>query len=176
VKYWRIVLLLCSAAGAACAEEVVPQKRDFAWGMTLEMGAASPFYRLSLPLNVYTGVVRPDLGDLRVLNGQGAVVPQSLELPAVQQKADDSSAKAKLFPLYGSRETAIDAILIQSPKKWRDDRVSIATHERFNTTDEVLRGYILQLDDEPVRSAKQLNLTVCLRCDGIVQKMAKGWE
>jgi hypothetical protein len=27
-----------------------------------------------------------------------------------------------------------------------------------------------------LQEAKQLNLTVCLRCDGIVQKMAKGWE
>ncbi len=159
MKLWKIVLLLLLTGSLGFAEDLTPQKWDFAWGMELELAETSPFYRISLPLEVYAGVVRPDLGDLRVLNGQGRVVPQALQLDPVPHTSEESYARAKIFPLYGTRDAEIETILIQSPEKWRDDRLSIATRERYTAKDEVLRGYILQLDEENVRTAKKLHLT-----------------
>ncbi len=158
MRFWKVALLLFVSIGQSLAGNGIPQKEAFAWGMELELADTSPFYRITLPLEVYAGVVRPDLGDIRVLNGQGSVVPQSIELPPVHQTSDELYTKAKVFPLYGSRDTDIETILIQSPKKWQEDRVSIATRERFTSSDEVLRGYILQLGEKPVRAAKQLHL------------------
>jgi hypothetical protein len=67
----RLGWLLLVMAQAAVAQ--VP--RDFAYGIALSTEGDSAFYQVELPTAVYTAAVRGDLGDLRVFNGDGAVVP-----------------------------------------------------------------------------------------------------
>ena len=48
---------------------------DFALRQPLTTSGEHGFLRVELPDSVYEGAVRPDLGDLRVFNGDGAIVP-----------------------------------------------------------------------------------------------------
>jgi hypothetical protein len=152
------------------ADERLPKRQDFAWGMELQLQAAKPLYRLVLPLAVYRGVVRHDLGDLRVLNGQGDMVPQHLALPAMRQEGKSRVLDAKLFPLYGTRDSSIETIVQQAPREWQDDRVTITTRERITRQDEVLRGYLLQLNSQPDAVAKRLLLEWREDLKGFVQR------
>ncbi|HXG27372.1 MAG TPA: DUF3999 domain-containing protein [Nevskiales bacterium] len=66
-------LLCLSAAHAAEA----PTLRDFAWRQTLETDGR-PLQELALPDAVYANALDPALGDLRVFNRDGGVVPHAL--------------------------------------------------------------------------------------------------
>jgi hypothetical protein len=66
-------LLCLTAAHAAEA----PTLRDFAWRQTLETDAR-PLQELALPDAVYAHALDPALGDLRVFNRDGGVVPHAL--------------------------------------------------------------------------------------------------
>ena len=65
----RLALLLLSLLVHAAAAQA---PRDFAYGIALSTEGDSAFYQVELPPAVYAGVVRGDLGDLRVFNADGA--------------------------------------------------------------------------------------------------------
>jgi Protein of unknown function (DUF3999) len=67
----RLALLLLVLAHAAAAQA----PRDFAYGIALSTEGDSAFYQVELPAAVYAGTVRDDLGDVRVFNADGALVP-----------------------------------------------------------------------------------------------------
>ncbi len=116
-------------------------------------------------------MARADLGDLRVLNGQGEVVPQHLELPSPRQTLQTRVREAKVFPLYGTRESDIEAIVQQAPQRWQQERLTITTRERITRHDEVLRGYLLQLDPQIRLPARRLLLDWPVDTKGFVQRM-----
>lgn len=58
---------------------------DYARGIELQAGDGQPMQELVLPDEVYAGVLRADLGDLRVFNADGTAVPHALCAPAVPQ-------------------------------------------------------------------------------------------
>jgi hypothetical protein len=66
--------LLCLVAAHAAE---APTLRDFAWRQTLETDGR-PLQELALPDAVYAHALDPALGDLRVFNRDGGVVPHAL--------------------------------------------------------------------------------------------------
>ncbi len=66
-------------AQIVCAKEPVPH--DFAYGNSLNISEASALSEFTIPLDVYKGVTRPDLGDMAIFNGVGEMVPFAI-LPA----------------------------------------------------------------------------------------------
>jgi hypothetical protein len=68
-----LALLLATTAHAAEA----PTLRDFAWRQPLETDGR-PLQELALPDAVYANALDPALGDLRVFNRDGGVVPHAL--------------------------------------------------------------------------------------------------
>jgi hypothetical protein len=75
--------LLCSAA---FCDSLRPE--DFAFGFTVQAEGGGALLELPLPDEVYSGVFRPDLGDLRVFNQAGEVVPHAIrQLPASSAEA-----------------------------------------------------------------------------------------
>lgn len=73
-KIWLIVGALLSASVQA-QTAITPD--SFAWHAKIDAPGTGPFYQAPLPLGVYTGVKRADLGDLRVFNAAGEVVPHA---------------------------------------------------------------------------------------------------
>jgi len=70
VILFSVVALSMSAFGAPGESPA-----DFAVRQPLMTTGEHAFLRVELPDSVYEGAVRPDLGDLRVFNGDGAIVP-----------------------------------------------------------------------------------------------------
>jgi hypothetical protein len=84
------------------AHAVEPVPEMFAFGARLEVAGQQAFYQVELPLEVYQSVSRPDLGDIRVFNAAGQVVPHALRHPEntpVRQAV--AIGELLFFPLRG---------------------------------------------------------------------------
>ncbi|NHQ88194.1 DUF3999 domain-containing protein [Iodobacter sp. HSC-16F04] len=74
----------------------------FSHQQALLLSESSPFYRLDVPVTVYQFSQRADLGDLRVFNTAGELVPYALETSAAPQQNQLSQTALRFFP-YGSK-------------------------------------------------------------------------
>lgn len=91
------ILVLLSRAGAAAAE----QPQDFAYGIAIHVATSGALHEIEIPAAVYRGVTREDLGDLRVFNGAGEVVPHALRPRVTSRAESDAAVRLPVFPLYG---------------------------------------------------------------------------
>jgi hypothetical protein len=107
----RILLfVLVFDATTAGAAELTPT--DFAYGQTVIAPEPATAYRVALPLELYRSSVRSDLGDVRVFNERGAVVPYSLQRPNLETLQSLPAVKLPLFPLTGEKSASPDAIRV----------------------------------------------------------------
>jgi hypothetical protein len=85
---------------------------DYAYGLKIEASGSEALYDVTLPPSVYQGVTRRDLGDVRVFNSAGEVVPHALR-PRRTEKADaGATAALTLFPLKAPAGASIDGLAI----------------------------------------------------------------
>ncbi|MEQ8859445.1 MAG: DUF3999 family protein [Pseudomonadales bacterium] len=87
-----LLLALCASAPAGAADA------QFARSRLIEPAGDNVVQRLEVPADVYAWTVRDDLGDLRVVNGAGEVVPHALARPPAQASYGDWQ-QLPLFPL-----------------------------------------------------------------------------
>jgi hypothetical protein len=92
-----LALLLAGGAGGVSAASL--KMDDFAYGMPLQMDGDGAIYSLPMPAEVYRRTLRADLGDMRVFNGQGEVVPHMLQREPRQQSLAARQMEGKLYPL-----------------------------------------------------------------------------
>lgn len=97
----------------------VPVAQDFAFGFTVESEAQGALWQLDLPDAVYRSVIRADLGDMRVFNSAGQVVPHALTLPAEELEPVPAPVAVPFFPLYtrGGEETPGQMLRIITDEK-----------------------------------------------------------
>ncbi len=100
------LLLLSRGTSAA---EAAPQ--DFAFGAPIDTAGQAAAYRLSVPLAVYQGAFRQDLGDLRVFNGHPELVPHALlrRAPTPNRVVE---TPLPLFPLPAGSRVLIDGVRV----------------------------------------------------------------
>lgn len=85
------------AAGAFAEAQQTPR---FAWHLALATPGEQAFYRVDMPASVYEHVVRADLGDVRVLNSDGATVPFAFLPPPPASRTEAVLVDLPLFPLW----------------------------------------------------------------------------
>ena len=110
--------LAACAQAASLAHAGNPAPQDFAYGYPIVTSSEASAYRITLPLAIYQGTVRDDLGDLAVFNARGEVVPFFIRpVPAETQPAHPPEF-LPLFPLLGTRPaTAADMrVTVNSPR------------------------------------------------------------
>jgi hypothetical protein len=71
--------------------------------VTLEVDGDGALYSLPLPEVMYQGCVRKDLGDLRIFNGYGEVVPHLLQREQQANAARSEPVALNFFPLFKER-------------------------------------------------------------------------
>jgi len=101
VRLLKFLVLVCAATAA---HGTVPN--DFAYGVRLDTPPGGSIYVVELPMPVYAGLTRPDLGDLRVFNGGGAEVPYALRQPRQVQGEAPAPRSVPIFPLYSEAASA----------------------------------------------------------------------
>lgn len=108
-------IALSFAAGAAAAD--APEAKDFAYGLAVESEPGRPLQQLTLPDEVYQGVVRADLGDLRVFNAGGIVVPHALCTGPEPTAETVSEQPLAVFPLRRPPPGAVGdgRVIVQTP-------------------------------------------------------------
>jgi hypothetical protein len=90
-------------SGVAVAE----QPGDFAFGMPIEVSGAQALFEVELPAAVHEGVMRADLGDLRVFNAAGEPVPHAF-LP--RPRASREKGKPLSLPFFALRGDAVGGV------------------------------------------------------------------
>jgi hypothetical protein len=75
-------------------------KMEFAYGSPLQLKAEGALYRFTLTPHVYRHIVDPQLADVRVFNGEGALVPHSIRRPQAEGEGRELSHILPFFPLY----------------------------------------------------------------------------
>lgn len=101
--------LLCSGVLLVSTAHAEITTDQFAYGLPLQVSGDHAFYELELPLVVYQEIVRSDLGDIRVFNAAGQVVPHALRGPANQTLQQDvATFDLPFFPLTESPDLQSD--------------------------------------------------------------------
>jgi hypothetical protein len=90
-----------------------PRREDFAYGIAVRPSVEAPLYRARLPLAVYRSVTRSDLGDLRVFNAGGALVPHELWSPPDEEEIERRVVPARVFPLLEATSEELSAVRVQ---------------------------------------------------------------
>jgi len=103
--------LVVSLAVPAHAQD--PRKDDFAYGIAVHPGTDAPLYRIRLPLEVYRRVTRRDLGDLRVFNAGGALVPHELWSPPDEEEVERRIVSSRVFALVEASPEELSAVRVQ---------------------------------------------------------------
>jgi len=117
----QIVMLFFAGTGLVLAAE---KPADFAYGITLEADGKEAIYEVALPAAVYRGVYRADLGDARVFNGAGEVVPHAWRPRRTAETEPAKPVALTLFPLKAEEGASVDAISIRV-RRGRDGRSSV---------------------------------------------------
>lgn len=98
-RYFFLLLLLIPGA-VAVAQEKALSSHDFAYGIPLEVDGDGAIYSLPVPQEVYRFTVRRDLGDVRIFNGYGEVVPHLLRREEGFRSVEHEPLDLRFFPLY----------------------------------------------------------------------------
>jgi hypothetical protein len=99
IAIMRALMVAAAVASVATTSGAAEKPRDFAFGIPLTIEADSAFYRAALPAAFYAGSARADQGDLRVFNGDDAVVPYArLDAPAATRERKTATV-LPMFPL-----------------------------------------------------------------------------
>jgi len=95
VKRALAIVLL---AFAAMARADAPPR--FAWRVPLAIDGEHAFQRVELPVIVYEGVVRSDLGDVRIRNADDEDVPFAILPPPAPARERPTEVDLAVFPLF----------------------------------------------------------------------------
>lgn len=92
---------VAAAAVAAFASFAAPAQvpSDFAMRQPLAISGDNAFFRIEVPDSVYDGAGHPDLGDMRVFNGEGALVPFAFVPRPAPVSTGSPRRPLALFPL-----------------------------------------------------------------------------
>lgn len=93
-----ILLLFALLAGVHLATAAPPVPADFGYGCALPATSGAGVFRASLPLAVYEKTLRADLGDMRVFNAAGEMVPHAVRRVAEEPKETRTSVPLFLLP------------------------------------------------------------------------------
>jgi hypothetical protein len=107
VKGYVVGVLLGLGSITVSAATLTPQ--DFAYGMPVIAGELATAYRLTLPPDVYRASVDQDLGDVRVFNSRGEIVPYAI-FRRGEPTAAAPAQTLPLFPLRGDARAAANGL------------------------------------------------------------------
>lgn len=119
--------------------------QDFAYAVPIDVPEGSGLARVNLSGEVYEGMVRAGLEDVRVFDREGQVMPHAIE-PALEPATTVRDQELRLFPIYSHGRVA-----------WNQSRLSVRTRGEEVTVqllgqalpgggaERLLRGYLIDL-------------------------------
>jgi len=156
------LLLVPALAGAE-------QLRDFAYGIPLRISGQDALHKLEVPRAVYEGV-RADLGDLRVLNGAGEVVPHAFRPRVTTTKETLPAVAVTLFPIRTDAPTGVEGVELHLERRGDRTVVDLRTREGRPARGTKLVGYLADARalHKPIRA---ITLELPARADQVVARV-----
>lgn len=116
---------------------------QFAAGAPIRVAGKAAIYGVTLPVEVYSGAARADLGDLRVFNAAGEPVPFAFVPRPADPVAQPSTAALALFPLRAPAGTGVDGLDVRVHRAADGTIVNISAREAAPGDRDRLVGYLL---------------------------------
>jgi len=145
--YFALFCLL-AAVTPVSANPLVPG--DFAYGCPLPVAEGAGLHSVDLPPVVYEKATRADLGDLRVFNAAGEVVPHAVRQIAAESRQTRTSIP--FFPLPGERQLAMADLSMRVVRNPEGAIVTVETGQTGATPSQTTSSYLLdttKLDAHP---------------------------
>lgn len=125
-----------------------PSPGDFAYGIDItkdvEPKDAAGLYEVILPLDVYRGVTRSDLGDLRVFNDAGEVVPHIIRQPEAEKVTDTTVSDLPFFPIRAESRRQLDGLSLNVRKNKEGAIIDLNTSDQSEEGKKTeLVGYVV---------------------------------
>lgn len=137
---WLPLLLLFAVRAAVAAPERLPEFRHSA---EIALEGRGAIYALELPEAAYRGMARRDLGDLRVLNGAGEVVPHALLRSAASESKPAAPLPVSFFPLYGPAGRPVEDLALHVERKTDGTLSAVVTPGNRRAPGRRLLGYVV---------------------------------
>lgn len=163
-----VFFILIGLAGTAFANP--PEPNDFAYGMRLEIDGREALYEAALPLQVYGGVTRGDLGDLGVFNGQNEAVPYAIIRPPLETSRPAESGPLPLFPVFAEPGRKAENLSLQV-KKDRTGAIINVTTGNGSGTGQTIAAYLVDARSVGV-PLSSLELVLRTPAGGLVRKVS----
>ncbi|MGH8673124.1 MAG: DUF3999 domain-containing protein [Burkholderiales bacterium] len=110
-------LSLVSLLAATAAFGQPARAPEFARSAEFTLEGKGAIYSLDLPVEVYLGLERRDLGDLRVQNGASEFVPHALVRPASSERKPAPALTLPYFPLLGAPGKPVEDMVLRVERK-----------------------------------------------------------
>ena len=133
-------------------------EHDFAYIAEVQTHTNTPYYELEIPANVYETITRADLGDLRVLNGDGQVVPHGLRNSARITNNKKEIQNIPFFPLYQQAGQTINDLHLNIKRNKDGEVINIHSSLPKHNNSDRLSGYLLDLRQWKMKSIDQLKI------------------
>jgi hypothetical protein len=146
-KYLAVIsFTLFASASVSAAEQAKPvsppKPQDFAYALPLQFEDQDALYQTTLPLSVYQYTVRGDLGDMRVFNAQGEVVPHMLVQQTHSTTSQPERRKLAWFPLRGAANAGLDQLSVRIKRNAAGTLIDINSNAKPQAQ-ATLSGYLL---------------------------------
>jgi hypothetical protein len=130
------------------------QPRDFAYGTALQIDEAHALQQVEVPRAVYEGVVRADLGDLRVFNGAGEAVPHAFRSRVTTMRETLQPVAVTLFPIHTDAPAGVEGIELRLDRRGDRTIVDLRTREGTPAHGTTLAGYLADARalEKPIRA------------------------
>jgi uncharacterized protein DUF3999 len=147
----RLALALLLLVPALAAAE---QPGDFGYGIALETTAGSALQQLEVPLAVYEGITRADLGDVRVFNGAGEVVPHAFRPRVTATRQTLPPAAITLFAINTDAPAGVEGVELRLERRGERTVVDLRSPESKPARGARLAGYLADARavDAPIRA------------------------
>jgi hypothetical protein len=139
MKQFVALVLLAQSMLAGAAE----RPEDFAYGIPIHADTQDALYEITLPAAVYRGVARSDLGDIRVFNARGEVVPHAFRPRARGSTETPAAVELPLFPLYAESGSGLEDLNVRIDKRADGTIVNILNRGKGAPGQRRLRGFVL---------------------------------
>lgn len=135
------LLALFFASGFAfAAPDRLP---EFRYSADIVLDAKGAIYALELPVEIYRGIARRDLGDLRVLNAANEVVPHALVRAESSERKPAESLPMTYFPLYGPQGRPVEDLALRVERKADGTLSAVVAPGVRRGADRRLLGYVI---------------------------------
>ncbi|RZB37823.1 MAG: hypothetical protein SRB2_00925 [Desulfobacteraceae bacterium Eth-SRB2] len=144
MRYFLIILSILFMSAEAQAKPLTTN--DFAYGLPINVDGRRAVYSITLPKEVYKNCTRSDLGDIRVFNAHGDMVPHTIRRPKIATEKLTVTESVPFFPLVDEEKIpAGDDLSLMITRNTDGTIIKVDSSKRKTTSETKVNAYLLDM-------------------------------